>query len=85
MDNGFPLSTEGNVLKELVQPPSGIKNAMKAIGVGKKSKYVHAYDPRGSSSVILIGPSCWPMLMLSRDALDVSSQNHDNYHSLCVI
>lgn len=39
MDNGFPLSTENNVLKELVHPPSGIKSAMKAIGVGNKSKY----------------------------------------------
>lgn len=37
MDNGFPLSTEANVLKELVHPPSGIKTAMKAIGVGPKS------------------------------------------------
>ena len=40
MDNGFPLTTEINVLKELVHPPSGIKKAMKAIGVGNKSKYV---------------------------------------------
>jgi hypothetical protein len=40
MDNGYPLSTENNVLKELVHPPSGIKNAMKAIGVANKSKCV---------------------------------------------
>lgn len=40
MDNGYPLSTEANVLKELVHPPSGIKNAMKAIGVANKSKCV---------------------------------------------
>lgn len=40
MDNGFPLSTENNVLKELVAPPSNIKKAMKAMGVGNKSKCV---------------------------------------------
>ena len=31
LDNGFPLATESNVLKELIRPPSIVRNVVNKV------------------------------------------------------
>jgi len=41
LDNGFPLATESNILKELIKPPNILRSI--ANSVTGKSKYVTLY------------------------------------------
>ena len=42
LDNGFPLVTESNVLKELVRPPNLFRSITDTV-TGKSSKYVNEH------------------------------------------
>ena len=36
LDNGFPLATEGNILKELIKPPNIINKVVNTVTGGTK-------------------------------------------------
>lgn len=48
LDNGFPLATESNILKELIKPPTILRTVVNTITGTRKQKVDNLGRPRGN-------------------------------------